>query len=291
MGKMQELLEKDKERFLQSFAALKEVRGAEGIIQEELGRLLSLYNDQEENDRIKAEAVHMIEAVRAASGFLNCDGEAKIWSRSEYGTHEVKGKRSVWFLLFLIAGIGCTAGGFINAFIKQNQILSGTFLESMLLLAGGAVLLFFSGLFARKKTKKQDLNDLYAERTVDGNEAYRVLLAAVIVMDKNLEAVRSEKVAAEKKKILAGESVIDPKELELLASMLENAYGDRENNVSRQVISDIKYYLHNRKIDVVDYTPDKKAWFRFMPGGKAETICPAIAVDNVLIRKGLVSGE
>ena len=57
MANMQSLLEKDKERFLHNAAAAKSSAETVRFVEEEFGRLLTLYNEEEENESLKKTAM------------------------------------------------------------------------------------------------------------------------------------------------------------------------------------------------------------------------------------------
>ena len=82
-------------------------------------------------------------------------------------------------------------------------------------------------------------------------------------------------------------------ESDLLSQILELSYGQRAEDPSSdapaEVISTVKYYLHRKQIDVVDYSDAVRGWFEMLPGSTSMTLRPALVKDGVLIRKGLAS--
>ena len=93
---MQALLEKDKERFLSRAAAAQSSAQAVSVMEEEVSRLLTLYNEEEESDQLKQTAMAMCETLLSSAGFLDCDGESVIWSKAKYREGINKPKRSIW---------------------------------------------------------------------------------------------------------------------------------------------------------------------------------------------------
>ena len=96
----------------------------------------------------------------------------------------------------------------------------------------------------------------------------------------------------------------DPAELELLSRLLEDAYGRRgEDELADEEIGQIKFYLHRKNIDVVDWTDNtgkrggkedsdsaaRTGWFDMIPAFTAGTIRPALVADGRLLKKGLAS--
>jgi hypothetical protein len=59
---------------------------------------------------------------------------------------------------------------------------------------------------------------------------------------------------------------MNQKELALLSQLLEDAYTDKNSDLAMETISHIKYYLHNRRIETVDYSKEDHAWFDILPG-------------------------
>ena len=84
MATMQTLLEKDKERFLQNMAAAKSSAESVRALEEQLSRLLTAYNEEEESLEVKTNARLLVETLSSSAGLLDCDGESTIWSKSQY---------------------------------------------------------------------------------------------------------------------------------------------------------------------------------------------------------------
>ena len=147
MATMQALLEKDKERFLNNMSAAKSSAEAVVTVEEQYSRILSAYNEKEENERIRNTAVFLTEAVSSVAGFLNCDGESVIWSKSQYRPGVSKPKRSGWFAFFLILGILALIGAgaeliyLTDAFPPSNEMIIG-----LAIAVAAALFLFLSGI-------------------------------------------------------------------------------------------------------------------------------------------------
>ena len=60
--------------------------------------------------------------------------------------------------------------------------------------------------------------------------------------------------------------------------------------MSQTVISDVRFYLHRKGIEVLDYSEENKRMFSRMPGKKAATLKPALVKDGKVLAKGLVTG-
>ncbi|MBO4919897.1 MAG: hypothetical protein J5365_07060 [Erysipelotrichaceae bacterium] len=291
MTTMQALLEKDKERFLHNMAAAKSSAESVATVEEQLSRILSGYNGEEENDRIKNTAVYLIETVSSSAGLLNCDGESVIWSKSQYRPGISKPRRSAWFIIFLLLGILClvAAGGgliyFTDSMPPSDEMMIGLGVA-----AAAAFFLFLSGIFSARK-KEENRQELYAETIPDGEKTYHILLNSVLTMDRILEQVRNEELLENKKALMEEKDSLKKEEVQLLSDLLESAYGEGNSEYGKQIISEVKFYLRRRNIDVVDYDGDNRAFFDLMPSESAGTIRPALVIAGSVIRKGLAAGE
>ena len=78
--------------------------------------------------------------------------------------------------------------------------------------------------------------------------------------------------------------------MELISGLLTSAYGAPGESVSQTVISDVRYYLHRKGIEVVDYSEENRRMFSRMPGKKEATLKPALVKDGKVLAKGLVTG-
>lgn len=288
---MQALLEKDKERFLQSASLVKSSAEMTEAVEEQLSRLLTMYNEQEESEKIKETALAMSEALRASAGFLNCDGESVIYSKSEYRPSFEKPKKSPWFWILLAAGIIC-AGASASVLILLTDMVppSSEMVIGLGLMAASLICLFISGLISAGKRKKDEA-ELYAETIPDAHKTYRILLACAVSMDRTLNMIRSDEQLKTKQSLMDEKEDMPKAEVQLLSGLLESAYADRDNEFASEVISDVKFYLHKKNVETIDYNGENKQLFERMPGGKAGTIRPALVIGGSVLRKGLAAGE
>ena len=291
MAQMQALLEKDKERFLHNMAAAKSSAESVSAVEEELNRLLLAYNEEEENERLRNTAVFLIEAVSSTAGLLNCDGESVIWSKSQYRPGVNKPKRSAWFFIFLLLGIIClglACGGliyFTDSWPPTNEMIIGLCVAGL-----SALLLFLSGIFSARKKEEND-RELYAETIPDGEKTYHILLNSVLTMDRILEQVANEELLQNKKALLEERDDMKKEDIQLFSQLLESAYAEMDSEYGKQIISEVKFYLHRKKIDVVDYDGNNRELFELMPSEVSGTIRPALVIGGTVLRKGLAAGE
>ena len=287
MPTMQSLLEKDKERFLNEINGL---RSAETLIKKvdaELGRLLFLYNEKEESDSVKTAAYSIMQSLRASASLVDSVKEAKLYSYTALNEEKEKKKISPKMWIFLGIGLGCGAAAVILLLmsVRAVQLVINLPLFAVLL-AAALVCIFLAGLTAHGRTRKPK-SEINVEIEYDADKIYRHLYSCTLTADRMLEEIRTQE-TIEKRKTLENEKKdIDPHEISLLAQLLEDAYAQRDNDFSTEVIQHIKYYLHNRNIDVLD--EGEHAWFDSLPG-EGGTVRPAIVMDQTVLKKGLVAG-
>ena len=291
MTTMQALLEKDKERFLHNMAAAKSSAESVATVEEQFSRILSAYNEEEENERVKSTAVYLVEALSSSAGLLNCDGESVIWSKSQYRPGISKPRRSAWFIIFLLLGILCLAaagGGLI--YYTDTMPPSDEMMIGLGVAAAAALFLFLSGIFSAKK-KEENRQELYAETIPDGEKTYHILLNSVLTMDRILEQVRNEELLENKRALMEEKDSLKKEDIQLLSDLLESAYGEGNSEYAKQIVSEVKFYLRRKNIDVVDYDGDNRAFFDLMPSEVSGTIRPALVIAGSVLRKGLAAGE
>ncbi len=289
MATMQSFLEKDKERFISEIAAQ---RSSEEIIKKadaELSRILFLYNENEDSERVKAAAYSIIQSLRASVSLLDSVKEAKLYSYTALKEKQDKGKVSPRLWIFLGIGLGCTAAAVILLLmsVRAAQLVINLPLFAVLM-AAALLCIFFAGMSAHRK-KKETNGEITAEIEYDADKIYRHLYSGIIMTDRMLEDVRAQD-RIEKRQMTENEKAgVDDREIALLGQLLEDAYADRSSEFSSEIISHIKYYLHNRNIDVLDDAEGDRSWFDVLPG-EGGMVRPAIVMDNTVLKKGLVSG-
>lgn len=291
MTTMQALLEKDKERFLHNMAAAKSSAESVATVEEQFSRILSAYNEEEENERIKSTAVYLVEALSSSAGLLDCDGESVIWSKSQYRPGISKPRRSAWFIIFLLLGILCLAvagGGLI--FFTDTMPPSDEMMIGLGVAAAAALFLFLSGIFSAKK-KEENKQELYAETIPDGEKTYHILLNSVLTMDRILEQVRNEELLENKKALMEEKNSLKKEDIQLLSDLLESAYGEGNSEYAKQIVTEVKFYLRRKNIEVIDYDGENRVFFDLMPSEISGTIRPALVIAGSILRKGLAAGE
>ncbi|MBQ1692361.1 MAG: hypothetical protein II017_06075, partial [Erysipelotrichaceae bacterium] len=146
-----------------------------------------------------------------------------------------------------------------------------------------------AGLLSAKK-KEENKEELYAETIPSADKTYHVLLNAVLRMDKVLEQVRNKELLQQRDALLDEKDGLKKEDIQLYSSLLESAYSQGDDEYAKEIVNDLKFYLHKRKIEVVDYNGENKEYFERMPGEAMATIRPALLFNKEVLRKGLATG-
>ena len=299
---LQIIFEQNRERLISAVSGA-DTSSAIPVLNAELDRILYTFNDHEENARVREAAGSMIQVAKAACSLVDTAGDTKIYGRTEYGSAApAKGKLPKGGLVLLILGlIGvavtvagvqliATSAAAAAADWQSSGLPPRWLLAALPLLT--VVLFFLAGMLLRRG-KAAARETLHAETKLDASLVCNRLLSVILVMDKRLEEVRTSVRQEEKERQKEQASAMDPEELELLSRLLEDAYGRRgEDGQAEEEISQIRFYLHRKNIDVVDWAPEGNStsgWFDMMPAYSGGTIRPALAADGILLKKGMAS--
>ena len=312
---LQTILEQNRERLMSAISGADTV-SAIRVLNSELDRILYTFNDQEEDARIRAAASSMIQVAKASCSLVDSSGETKIYGRTEYGEDAAAKKgMPMRVLILLIVGLIGAAATVVGLQMLATSVAAhasdwqSAGLPPRYLLAAvpllSAAAFFLAGLLL-KRGKDTSKERLHAETKTDSSKVYSHLLSMMLVMDKSLEEIRVSAKQEDKEHLREQASAMDPAELELLSQMLENAYGRRgEDGQADEEISQIRFYLHRKNIDVVDWSPDtlkrsmsegggtvdQSGWFDMMPAYSSGTLRPALICDGKLLKKGLASAS
>ena len=299
---LQTILQENRERLMSAVSGA-DTGSATRTLNSELDRILYTFNDQEENDRVREAAGSMMQVAKASCSLMDSAGETKIYGRTEYSdAGATKKKVPVWAILLLIVGlIGAavtvagiqllaTSAARASADWESSGLPPRSMMAAVPLITAAA--LFLAGMLM-KRGKEIPREKLHAETTVDASKVYNHLLSMVLVMDKCIEDIRQTTKQEERERMREQISSMDPAELELLSQLLENAYSRKgEEEQADEEISQIRFYLHRKNIDVVDWTADAASgWFDMMPAYRSGTIRPALVCDGRLLKKGMASAR
>ena len=148
---------------------------------------------------------------------------------------------------------------------------AGALLKSILLPVAGGGCLYLAGRTAGSgarigigKTSGAGAGAERIEITIDPEKLWSSLRGAVMVVDRNLELAQEEESYARRKAAdtagAEGGIGLSADEIELFSGLLEMADAD-----SPQMAADIRYYLHKKDVEAVDWSPQYAAWFERLP--------------------------
>ena len=289
MATFQSYLEQDKERFLSLLSKNGSVSATIKEVENQLDRMLYNFSNEDESDAVKDAASRMIQTAKNAASFLDTSGETQLWKRTRFDDTPSKGKRSPLFGLWLLLCLFCcfgSAGYWIYLFYAEADPLY-LYVPAAVIVLGG-LFGIFAGMTVRRRAADNH-EEIQAEVAVDIQKVYRSVLSTVLIIDRNLEDIRTSERIQARKDLKERKDSVNKEELDLLAHLLEAAYATRADEASQEMISQIKFYLHNRQIETVDYSEENARWFDQIPAYEKGTLRPAFTTEGILLKKGLAS--
>lgn len=282
-----ELLEQDKENLTAALAGARTPDRAEAVIEKEFDRLLYRYNEQCENEVGRTACARMIQTARTETGLVDSVGETKIWE-SNAVHKQGKEKKHSMSLLLLVIGAACLIFGI--ALLIGNSGFREFFslpLQLLFIIGGGALLYLAGYLRGRPVKDKDEPKEQKIEMIVDAGRIYRCLQAVALTMDQNIQSAEQ---AGEEDPLADGSRLpADREEIELMAGLLEAACsGDGQYALDK--LNDVRYFLHKKGVEAVEYSPDTENYFDRIPSRKTGTIRPALVSGGKLLKKGLAAG-
>ena len=294
--KFVELLEKDKQNLLTELAASKTAEKATHVLENELDKLLLMYNDRCGNERERDAAAYMTQAIRFSLPLIDSVGETKVWETGSSEAAKSKSRLNPLVFLFIIGALVlCGLGLFpfiapsFSDGIDSIKNFDVALLKPIGFIVGGAASAFIGGLLARRSGQKQPKRTQQVEIQVDSAKIYRSFRNALLSVDQSLEEIQSMERWAERDAAgtIDGHEVSDS-ELDIFSDLLAASYSN-DPDYAMEKIDAVKYYLHRQQIEVVDYSAETAQFFDMMPGQRAGTIRPAMVANGNLLRKGVAS--
>ena len=240
-----QLLEKDKEQFKTRLAAANDADEAARVCEQTLNRILLQYNEQAPSDALRKAASTSLTTVRAALPLINSAGEIQTYER----TLPAEKKPGGWVPLGIGAGLSAGAAALFMAAPAAFAPVG------LALLIGGLAGIFISGLqFGRKKGVVPKTEQILEVRP-DPDKIYHNLLGLLTVEDQYLEDVGFED---RRGKELPGPAAVaaaalPEDQLQLLSGILESAYARSGDPDAEAVVSNVRFYLHKKGVEVLDY--------------------------------------
>jgi len=294
---MMQFLEADKEQLMSGLAGAGTPEQAQGVLEKEFDRLLLRYNEECTEERVRDAARYMLQAAKMMIPMLSAAGDTRIWSKSMGGSQSGSSFRMTKMAIACLAGgILFLAGAVLGLAVSAGEGLNLSALLGSIpaaILAG--ILLFFAGRLSYNNNSSAAASrandEQQVEIRVNPERVWSSLRAVVLSVDKSLQEAR-DAVNYEKNQLSASVgNGISPEEADLFSGILEISYSQREENPGdttvQEMISTVRYYLHRKQVETVEYGGGKREWFELLPGKQDATLRPALVRDGVLIRKGL----
>ena len=289
--KMLDYLEKAKSQVMAQLDQAGSPEKAQKVLSQTLQKLLFQYNEDCGEPQEREAAAYMLQTAQMALPLVDTAGEPKVWERPA-GMDAAPVKNSGRSTAFLAAGVIALGVSLIAAATRSMGILGALSLPVILIaLALAFVLIYLAGYYrgapaAAGKRK----NPMYqVEMLTDTQKAFRCLRAIVISVDQTLEQIGAGLKWEKDREGYEIEDKADAAQIELFASLLEAA-ASGDGQYALDQLEQVKYYLHTKQIEAVDYSSDTVAWFDVMPSTRTGTIRPALVSGGRLLKKGLASG-
>lgn len=286
--KLIELLEKDKENLLTELSASKTAERAIRVLENELDKLLLLYNENCSSERERDAAAYMMQAVRLSLPLIDSNGETKVWETGYVNSS--KSRFSFLSLVLIIAGVvlcGLALFPLISYVVNAGSKVD--YLKTLGMVLLGLVSAVAAGVMMRGSGPKEPRRSQHVETHVDAGKIYRSFRNALLSVDQNLDEIRA--MQRWDKRDEAGRidgHPVSSSELDIFSDLLAAAYS-KDPEYALEKIEEIRYYLHKQQIEVVDYSEETAKFFDLMPGQRTGTIRPALVADGSLLRKGIAS--
>ena len=274
-------LEEEKDGLIEGLRTAETPDKCRPVMERALDRVLMKSSGELESSRMQAAASGMIQVLKAAVPLADTVRDVRIWQRAG---REKKDRRSV----FLIpAGIVLIAAALLVIALQKETPAGAALTVSAVLASAGAILFYLAGRQRAAAAPESADGTERKEYIADADRIYRVLHAALLTADRNLEDAASEEAWETAHREDTADS-LPPDWLQLCSDLLEAAYsGDAEFAFGR--LEEIRYFLHGRKIDVVDYSEETAQYFDRMPSSAQGTLRPALLCEGRLVKKGLAA--
>ena len=287
---LQNYLEQDRERFLASLTQAGTPEKVIPLIESEYDRLLYQYNEQCSDDYERRCAAMMLQTARMSASLSDCLGEIKIWEQGgKLISGETKKVRPMAVILLLV-GILLPAAAVV-AISGTDLVLEKVFALPLAAVGffAGLACLFLAGLFFRRKTNASySEKQMKAEPHIDAEKVFRSMRAVLLVADRNItDALSARRLEMEQQGQDSGENKTD---LSFYSDLLEASLA-KDGEYALDQVSKVPFYLHQKGIEVMEFSEENRAWFDVIPGEQRMTIRPALVKDGKLLKKGIVSGD
>ena len=283
------LLEDDKEMIMSNLARDRAPQAAVATLDKAVDRVMYRYMERCGDPKLGEAAQLTLQTLKSALPLMDAVGDVREWKK-HVDTTQTRRKMDKLSAIALAGGALLVGGAALGLYFSGRLKSPLTLIEALLPLILGGAGLFWSGLRMgrpAKKTDEPDRDQLRIEYLIDTEKAWHDLRGAMLMADSQLEVFMANAAVEQTVKTQAAAG-LSGEEIDLLTNLLELAYVEQGDN-AREMISGIRFFLHARGIDMVEYSPARAGWFEKLPAQRPGTIRPALACGEKLIKKGLAS--
>ena len=275
-----ELLEKDKEQLKTRLSAAADAEEAAVICEKALNRIQLQYNEQAPSDAVRKAASASLTTARAALQLIDSSGEIQSYERT---LPSAASKAGGWIPVAVGAGFSAAAAFFM---MTAPAAMSPV---GLVLLIAGLVSIFIGGLQFGKKRGIAPRKEQILEVHPAPEKICHSLTGLLTVVDQQLEDVQYEEMRVKELPgpVAVNQAALPDDELQLLSGILESAYARADNPEAQAEISNIRFYLHKKGIEAVEYSEETARYFNRIPSVKKGTLRPAVLQNNTVLIKGL----
>lgn len=300
MISLKTLLENDREAFIAGISA-PDCKTREAVAEKtrlELDRLLFMYNDAQTEPAVQEALEYMVRTARESCRWL-CTDPCASPGQGHTLKRPGQGKMTGWQIprgtghVLAVSGAVILAvwTGMLYAQMRMGRgadISAPSLLLWVLVITAGAAALYAGGRLAGEGREKSAPEEGQTEVMPDPQSVYNGLLAVVLAMEEAAQNVRERAAFREHLSFREGENEegMNDAQLVLLSKILEETWCE-DDEVCAGIRSQISFYLHERGIAAVEFTPERADWFDRMPGEETATIRPALAGEDGLLWRGL----
>ncbi len=308
------LLEEDRQKIRDELAQAEEPCDAVDILGREMDRILYRMSAADDDHESPVLSRLAIQTAKGALPLVDSCGEVEVFQKLEAGKTGVRREEAGWYVLLPPGILSGLIAVFLPSWGPGGAALGVIGFLLMLICAG---LCFFSGLrFAGYGKSRRDPGGSRADKTYrdsglrtvvhpDPEKICHHMSVLLQIMDENVSAARKDleaqmsplpggKGAPEASSVGGPDFQASPagQAVSLFADLLEDVYALRDTPYGAEMLTRIRYFLHNNGIEIQDYSsagtgsggPEA---FELVPGECDETIRPALIRNGTVIRRGL----
>ncbi|MBQ3425308.1 MAG: hypothetical protein IJH38_08935 [Clostridia bacterium] len=290
------LFDEDREMLLANLNRDRSPAAAQAALERAVDRVMYRYVESAQEPVFREGAQQILQAVKNALPVMDCISEARVWKN----VYEPGSARGISIrpatVIPVLAGLVLILGAVAGVLIAGRTVGADALLKAILPVVFGCALLLWGGFLTGRPQKQkrharaQENGDTRTEILVDTEKLIHALRGTLLQCDGQLDLMRQNESLRKQdaRQTPEGTDTLPQDELDLFGELLEKAYAGNENS-ALEGAADIRFYLHNRGVDVLDYEKGQERFFEFLPASRPGTIRPAMMSQGRLLRKGLAS--